>query len=211
MTIIKRLGLAVAIIGAMSGAAAAATVGYALKVSSGGALGGTLDAPGFTLTNLSDAGLTISSIHFTIGDTTRNFDSVTSLVAPAGGTISLTTGDTANNGARTDDFMIAFTGFDATEVATWRTEIDPDSSNAALDFRTVFFNNGGPSIPNSVATVLFSDSRSIQLTLAGSPGQTSYTFAGLLEDVVVPLPAALPLMLGAFGMLGLTRLRSRKA
>lgn len=208
MNVFHRFSLAAAVFAAAIGPAAASTVGFSLKVSTAGALGGTFDKPGFTLTNLSDAGLTLLSINFTIGDPAYNFDAVNAIAAPAGGAMLLTTGDTVNGGARTDSFSYSFTSFDPSEFATWTAELDPDSTNGVVDFRTIFFNNGGAGVPNSVATVLFSDTRSLQVTLAATPGQASYTFSASQEDLAdVPLPATLPLLAGAFALVGLTRAR----
>jgi hypothetical protein len=68
-----RFSIAAVICAALVGPAAAATAGFSLNISTGGSLGGTGDQPGFRLTNLSDIGLTISSISFTIGDPGYNF------------------------------------------------------------------------------------------------------------------------------------------
>jgi len=209
MMALHRSGLLATLLSVAAMPAMAATQGFSLKVSTAGALGGTFDAPGFTLTNLSDPGLNISSILFSIGNTAYNFDSVTQLGAPVGGTATRTVGDAANGGARTDTFSIAFTSFDPSEVATWRAEIDPDSFNQVADFRKVFFNNGGSTISNSVATVMFSNARTLEVTLSGSLTGTTYTFFASEESLTaIPVPATLPLLAGALGLLGLIRRRA---
>jgi hypothetical protein len=212
MTTLRSIGIFTIVLAAASLPASAATVGYSITIGTGGALNGTFDYPAFTLTNLSDPGTSISSINFTIGDPTFNFDRVTNSIAPAGGTMVRTIGDNANGGPRTDLFAFDFSGFDAGDFATWRAEIDPDSFNAARDFRSVFFNNGGIVVPNSLVSVLFSDGFMLDLTLVDTGSASSYTFSASHETVsAVPIPATLPLLAGAFGLLGLARLRSGRA
>jgi hypothetical protein len=202
-----RAGALAAALSLLTLPAVAATVGFSLRISTTLTPTGSFDAPGFTLTNLSDPGLRISSMLFTIGNPAFNFDSVSLLGAPAGGTAILGPGDTANGGARTDSFGIAFTSFDPNEVAIWRVEIDRDSLNSTTNFRTVFFNNGAL-VADSIVSVLFSDKRTLEMTLGGSTTAANYTFSGFEESAVIPLPAALPLLAGALGLLGFMRRRA---
>jgi hypothetical protein len=207
VTAFNRISVAAACLFALVGPAAAATAGFSLTVNTGT----SADAPLFTLVNLSDSGLTLNAFAFTIGDTAYNFDAVTAMTAPAGGAITLTAGDTVNGGARSDAIAFGFTGFDSGEIVGWKAEIDLDTGNSVADHRAVFFNNGAV-VPNSIGTALFSDGRSLAVSLAGDPGQTRYIFSALADDALstVPVPAAMPLLAGALGLLGVLHLRKNR-
>ena len=191
------------------------------------------DNPLFQLENQSEGGLEITRIDFSIGNPAYNFDRVTltgttaggvyTLGAPAGGTMSIfgSSIDTVNGGVRSDSFSLAFTDFDPGEVARWTAEIDQDSppagaANNAANFRTVFFDNGGASVPNSTMTVHFSDLRTLVYSISGvSQGQIAYTFIQGADDFTspgeVPLPAALPLLGAGLAGLGVAARKRRRA
>src|SRR5215813_14139986 len=59
--------------------------------------------------------LQITNVTMTIGDPSRNFDVVTALTPPAGGSIAVVRGDSVNAGADTEDFSVNLTGFDPGE------------------------------------------------------------------------------------------------
>lgn len=182
--------IAAGAIAGMSQAANATAIGYSLTIS------GNVNVPTYTLTNTSITAL-ITSFSFTVGHSGRNFDYVQAIVAPAGGTANLIVGDTSNGGTRTTSFQIDYTGFDPSEFASNNTDVD--TGNVALDYRNTFFNNG--SEPNSVISVDFSTGQTLSQTVADQQtGQSSYTFTQRAS--VVPVPAALPLMAGAIGVLG---------
>lgn len=192
---------------AMAGAAHAVT-GYTLV------LGGNTDnnIPDFVLTNDSDTAL-ITDFNVTIGNTAFNFDNLTIISSPAGGSSTVNTGSTANGGSspigRTDVFDVSFSSFDPGDSATFTNDIDPDDSNTVVDFRDVFFNNGVA--PNSVITVSFSDTTVLSLTMPDAGDLASYTFTQSDAIGAVPVPAALPLMaagVGVFGLMGWRRKRT---
>jgi len=170
-------------------------------------LAGNTNVPVFTLVNTSDPGNQLVQFTFTIGDVTRHFDFVSPLSNPAGGTATLNSPDTGNNGVRSDLISINFTGFDAGESVTFESDIDVDpASNVVQDFRNVFFNNG--SALNSVATALFSTGDSVSLTLPDN--QQVFRFSASNTVSTVPLPMALPLFAAGLAGLGIAACRRRK-
>lgn len=182
--------IAAAAVMVASNSSQAALIGYTLVID------GNVNVPTYTLTNDS-AAAQITSFSFTVGHSGRNFDYVQAITAPAGGTANLIIGDTANSGARTTSFQIDYTGFDPGEFASNNTDVD--IGNITLDYRNTFFNNGAE--PNSVITVDFSDGQTLSQTVADqTAGQSSYTFSQSANPV--PVPAALPLLAGAVGLLG---------
>lgn len=180
-----------------SAQASSVTPNYGFDLS----LAGNTNVPVFTLSNTSDPAIQLLQFTFTIGDTTRHFDFVDALTSPAGGTATLNTPDSINNGLRNDVIDITFTGFDTGESVSFEADIDVDpSSNVVQDFRTVFFNNG--TALNSVATAFFSNGSSLALTLPDNPPNFQYSISA------VPLPAALPLF--AIGLAGMGILARRR-
>ncbi len=167
---VRCAGLAVAAVCLAAVPARALGIGFELKIS------GSTNTPTIRLTNLSDADQ-ITAFNFTIGDTAKNFDVIFSFTNPLGGTRTLLAPDVADNGARTDNIGLTFTGFDAGEFAQFVADIDRDSSpfNTVENYRTIFFNNGA--LDNAVATVTFSSGNNLVLALPdGSLTNTVYTF-----------------------------------
>lgn len=175
-----------------------ATVGFDLTIS------GDDNVPTFNLTNTSTAA-DLTSFAFTIGDTSRNFDEIYTITTSAG-TSSLTFGSTNQSGARTDSFEISFTGLGVSQTASWDVDVDRDSSNTVENFASVFFNNGAA--PNSVVTVGFSTGDIIDFTLPD--GGAPYSYSQSSDTSVVPVPAAMPLLAGGLGVMGLMGWRRRK-
>jgi hypothetical protein len=131
------------------------------------------NVPTFTLKNTGT--LAIDEFTFTIGDTTRNFDSVEVVDIQPGGLITIDQPDTGDDGVRSDAIGLRFTSFDPGEEAVWRADVDPDNANVGQDFTQVFYNNGAA--PNSVATVTFADDSELQFTLDDRPaGAIPQTF-----------------------------------
>lgn len=207
-----------------AGAADALTVTAAFELT----LSGNTNVPTMTLVNTGDAGFRITGFGLSAGPTNRGWDYVQSLVAPAGGTATLLAPDDANNGARAYAIEIGFTDFDATEQASWIADLDTDTGNLTLDYRTTLFNNG--SAPNAALSVAF-ESLVPGLSVApfaisfdlpdGTAGQSAYVFSGLrsfeLPDptgpggsAAVPVPAAAPLLIAAMAGLAAVARRSRR-
>ena len=202
----KQLFLAVAAVAAtgFGVAAHASTVDFRLTLS------GNSNSPTMALANISTAaGAEIDEITMTIGDTSRNFDVIDNLGAPSGGSATLTFGDSAKGGARTDSFTIGFTGFNSGSAASWKTDIDRDNSNTIEDYRLVLFNG---TAPNATVQVSFSTGDLLSLTLPDASRVPSYTFtvSGPVGPAApVPLPASLPLFAGGLGLLGFLGRRRR--
>lgn len=135
-------------------------VGYQFDIS------GDLNAPTFDLTNTSDAA-EITSLNFTIGDTTSNFDAVLNEVT-GGISFTLNTPDAVNNLLDSDNINIDFTsGFNPAAVFQFDADVDFDATSDLSDFTSVFFNNSAA--PNSVISVSFSDGSVLSQTLPESP------------------------------------------
>ena len=183
---------------ASSAPALAATVGFGLTLS------GDPNIPTFTLTNTSTAA-DLTSFAFTIGDTSRNFDQIYTVNTPAGSTGTLTFGDASQGGVRTDSFTISFTGLGVSQIANWRVDVDLDNLDTVENFSTVFFDNG--TLPNSVVTVGFSTGDFIDFTLPD--GSSLYSYSASKPVDVIPVPAALPLLAGGLGLMGLMSWRRR--
>src|SRR6056297_753750 len=112
---IRSASIALALLAAAP--ATAATYGFQLTIS------GSTNVPVFTFDNISHSAL-ITAAAFTIGDTTQNFDYIRVLESPAGGTATITTGDTANGGTRFDEVAVGFTSFDLGDTARVETDVD---------------------------------------------------------------------------------------
>jgi len=210
-------------LGVAGTAATAATMGFELTLDKGKAL------PRMTLKNISDTA-TLESVNVTIGNAGYNFDRVYYLSAPADGTSTLTGLDNNNyGGVRSDDFDIAFTGFDPNEVVSWEMDIDIDNTDSTEDHVGILFNNGAA--PNSVVRAGFSTAPgmvefvSLTLSDSGDGSATRFVFTATADSspvqlqssaarsvsAPVPLPAALPLLLAALGGLGFAGWRRRRA
>ncbi|MEL7172337.1 MAG: hypothetical protein AAFN05_05140, partial [Pseudomonadota bacterium] len=140
----------------VSAPAGASVIGFDLTID--GSLGtqpGSVNVPIITLTNRSDTAL-LESFSLTIGDPAFNFDGVVELVGPAGGTATLTEGDTNINrvdGVNTDRISFSFTDFDPGESISFGVDIDADNGVFQQDFRDVLFNNGEAT--NAIASAAF--------------------------------------------------------
>lgn len=195
----KQLSLAAAL-GLFAGTANATTVGFDLVIS------GSNNVPTFTITNQSDAGITLDTFNITIGLLSRNFDYIRNVAAPAGGTANVTNGDATNGGTRFDFLEIDYTDFDMGETVSFIADIDQDTGNTTRNYENTLFNNG--TAPNSVATATFSNNFVLQLTLDDrSTTPTSHLFSAREDITPVPLPAGLPLLLTGLGAFAFARRR----
>ena len=200
----------VASVAAGNAAAATVTASFDFTIS------GNTNVPTLLLSNTSTGDFRIAGLSLTVGHSQRGWDYVQSLVAPDGGTATLNTPDAVNGGARSPVIDIDFSGFEATESATWVADLDGVNSNTTYNYRNSLFNNGAE--VNAVLTVDFEDFGtalagvspfSIGFALPdGSSTQTSYTFSGERSFTIdngppngVPEPGALSLV--AAGLLGL--------
>jgi len=140
----------------------------------------------FMLTNLSTSGETITGMSLTVGDAAVfNFDQVylsQELFTPgAAQTAQLLVGDRSQDGAVTDLFTYAFTGFVAGDSFRGQFDIDQDNGAFQADARLVLFNNGAA--PNAVWSLTFSDGSTASLALPDGPlADSAYTF-------VIPAPS----------------------
>ncbi|MEO0426892.1 MAG: hypothetical protein AAF160_05540 [Pseudomonadota bacterium] len=210
--------LSVAMIG-LAAPAGASVIGFDLTID--GSLGtqpGSLNVPIITLTNRSDTAQ-LENFSLTIGDPAFNFDGVVELVGPAGGTVSLTEGDTnisRVDGVNTDRISFDFTGFDPGESISFGVDVDADSGVFQQDFREVLFNNG--SAENAIASAGFGSGMPLVLTLADvtDPGEIYEASArsahgGGDELIPTPIPASLLLLGGSLAGVGFMVRRRRNA
>lgn len=201
---------------AAAGASQAGTVeaGWTLD------LGPDRDTPGMTLANDSDAGVDLTALSLTIGDTSKGYDFVFIDSNPPGGTAALS--PTAKPTLAVDDDVTAdaieldFTGFSAGESAEWTTDIDANGGvETNEDYAAVLFDNGAPSnavVEATFRSALFANNpdRTVSLTLPDFQDETpvAFEFAAAETYQAVPVPAALPL-LGA-GLVALGFLSRRR-
>lgn len=144
----------------------------------------------FVLTNLSASGIEITGMSLTVGDLNYVFDQIylssEMFAGVPGATAALLTGDRSQDGANTDLFVYAFTGFGSAGSFTGQFDIDKRNGDFVADARTVLFNNGDAA--NAVWTVSFSNGQSAALTLPdGALSDVSYTFT-------VPSPGTIALL-----------------
>ncbi len=91
---------------------------------------------------INESGSNITRFEFTIGKIANNFDQVWYFTHPPGGTTTIVSPDGTNSGTRSDTLTATFTSFGQGETVRIYTEIDPDSTEGFVDYRTAFFNNG---------------------------------------------------------------------
>ncbi len=195
----------------MAGQAFASPIRFSLKLS------GPLDATAVLLWNKSSIA-EITDLSMTIGDTTFNFDraGLESIPTDTGTalTYALDSPDAANGIVRDDTLTYSFGGFDPGDQFGFRFEIDPDSFDAIVDYRTVLFNNGAA--PNSVISVSFMegiDTETLDVTMTDydDPTYKANVFSGRGHIGQVPEPASMALFgLGLVGLGLMTRRRSRR-
>ncbi|MGC9419885.1 MAG: hypothetical protein ACP5EN_13030, partial [Rhodovulum sp.] len=135
----KHIAASAGLLVAMAGSAQAATVGFALTI------GGSANAPSFTVENVSDTAR-ISGGRVEIGLKRFNFDCVTSPAAPGGGTLSFTTPEVGGcfpgGGLRPDEIVFQASDFDPGETLSFSTDIDPDSYDAGVSGFGALMNGG---------------------------------------------------------------------
>lgn len=159
----------------MLGTALGAPIGYQFTIS------GDPNEPDFKLTNTSQSA-SLVGFSLTIGDTTRNWDSVHSFtisdISGAPLTPFLASPDQMNDGLRSDEVRIGFTGFNRGDSFAFAGDIDLGNANTPEDYRTVLFSNG-PS-ENAVLSVVFSGQNApvtLSTTLSDQPLASSYAIS----------------------------------
>ena len=170
----KSLGAAAALtIATLATQASAAPLAYELII------GGSLDKPAITLQNMSASGAVITGFSITIGDTAFNYDMVWAQtpIIDTGTPMSLTldTPDTFPNAVRSD--VVSFsgiTGFGLGDQFLFRVDLDPDSVDSIVDYRSVLTNNGGDNAIISVDFLKDTTAGTLDLEITG--GLTDYKF-----------------------------------
>lgn len=209
-------------LGVMASAPAmAATLGYELSINTPvfNSANGNLNVPDFQLENISDAGTGVQITDFvlTIGNTDFNYDFVrienvfndptADLIATLNGTnleFEPNTSGPGNNGVGDDAVDYDFTGFDEGDIFRFEVDVDPDAGNPSQDFRDALF-------PAAQVSVTFSNGSVLSQFL--NPSSTSlqgYVFEQTETIAPVPLPAGMPLYLGALMIGGGLAARKRK-
>jgi hypothetical protein len=198
-----------------STSANAVSIGYKLVIDGSGPNG--LDTPTFTLTNQSGSA-TIVNMMFSIGEISYNFDFASNINGPAGGSVTFNMPDLANGGLRSNIIDVDFSGFDPSEAVNFSVDIDPDSSDGTVNFKSIFFNN--PGSQNSMLFVSFSGGSYLTTTIPDYSGPASniFTFLGSQELVgtgpiesAVPIPGTLAIVAAGLVGIGITGRQPRKA
>jgi hypothetical protein len=170
----RGLLLAPAVLGLLGGgisARAAEPLAFSVTIS------GNANVPTVEIKN--DSQTQIKSLTMTVGNPLKNFDYITSLVAPRGGTIS---GDlVAPISGRSFAVSVSLQGWDPGETISFAVDIDDGPYGAGTDtvedYRTVLFNNGF-SVPNAQISVTSTEDQVAVLTLEDTlpSNLSSYTF-----------------------------------
>lgn len=179
--------------------ASAMTVSYLLTINDPifNPVNNNFNVPDFQLTNTSDPGVSITDFQLSIGDTTFNYDFVRneSVVSDPNNDLvfTLNTVGRVNDGSGDDILSYSFLGFDAGDSFRFEVDIDADGAGVIEDVRDVVF-------PAGSAFVTFSNGNTRGNTFdAADPNGTSFQFTQNLPTTLapVPVPATLPLLLGA--------------
>ena len=153
------LVLVVPVFGLAAGVAQAGSVGYQFRIA------GNKNVPTFRLTNKSTSA-EITSFTLTIGDTKFNFDfhrpypSLLKINPEIGGTFDAP--DLVQDKVRVNKMQVNYTDFQPGEFHRFKLDIDPDSKNKRIDYRSVLFDLGGnSSADNAKVTVNFSNGKTL--------------------------------------------------
>ncbi|MFN0134613.1 MAG: hypothetical protein ACKVS9_00680 [Phycisphaerae bacterium] len=158
-------------------AASGGLVSLSLQNGDGGA--GPFNTTAFTLTNLSDAGVSLVTWSLTVGDTQYLYDFVyldreQFVGGDATQTATLEIGDRTDDNVGPDLFRYGFTNFGAGIAFRGQWDIDNDNGDFNADARLVMFNNGG--LPNAQAVFNFSDGSVAAFTFPDAAIQDVYTY-----------------------------------
>lgn len=180
--------------------------------------------PAFTFTNISGAGIGITSISMDDGSATQLWDYVSLESASAGIGYTLTSGDRVRNSGWHSTIAYTFTGFDSTK--TFGFSLDPDTLRSGtgniVDARPYVFNAGTP----GTATATFSNGQATTLNWSNRIQGTFdplrvgadatdlrniyYEISGTQITAAVPEPETYTMMLAGLGLVGVMA-RRRKA
>ncbi len=137
-------------------------------------IAGGVDKPVITLHNVSAPGAEITGFSMTIGDTAFNFDMVWAQTGVPGHddgapiSATLDSPDGFPNAIRSD--VISFsgiTGFCFGDKFFFKTDLDPDSIDGIVDYRTVLANNGGDNAIVSVDFLKNTTTATLDLEITG--------------------------------------------
>lgn len=210
----KTLSAGLLTVGLMAAAPAmAATYGYELSINDPiyNSASGNLNVPDFQLENISDlgSGIDITDFELTIGDITFNYDFVRqqNIITDDGSDLvaTLNSVGTSNDGVGDDLLDFSFVGFNPADIFQFEVDVDPDDGEPTQDFRVAMF-------PTAQVSVTFSNGDTLsQLLNPSDTSPESYTFQQVVTPAVVPLPAGLPLYLGALALAGIVGQRKRRS
>lgn len=192
---VRSLVYSIALVCVSLSSAQGAFVGYRLDYR--GDLEDDVNWSVYQLTNTSDS-TELVRFAITIGDATHNWDAASFYAQTGPIAATLVTPDDLDDGVRSDDIVYEFSGFGPGEAYSFRGDVDPDSFDAILDFRSILFNNGGAD--NAIVTVDFSDGTQIVDVLADLSFASNT--AAHLAGAAVPEPATLAIW-SAMGCAGL--------
>ena len=150
----------------------------------------------FRLENTSTIDAEIIAFSGFIGDTSYNFDIVSTqgALADTGVPLSstLTIGDPNQGGIRTDNFAFALSGFEVGDRFQSAADLDLDMADSGADFREIYFNNGDD-VPNASFDVIFQfnngQTQTLTLVLPDDPfiGDPQRFDFSVSQEIVVPV------------------------
>lgn len=146
--------------------------------------------PFIELTNLSEQS-DIVTLDMTIGDANFLFDFAKLVEASPGVALSVTQGDTVQNGVKTGMLKLAFTGLTPGKFVRFRTDIDSVVGNSLADYRQVMFDlNGGDDADNAEVSVMFTADGFKDTMLSGTLQEFAMASpTQLVTSCVTPLPS----------------------
>ncbi len=159
--------------------------------------GVSVDYPRMEMRNT--GALPVTSLHLTIGDESKNFDSSQLMVADSDLLLMLLAPDDVNGVIRSDMLSWVFDGFSDDAAFTTKIDIDSDDGPAIVDWQTTLFNNGD--MPNAVLSATWENGMVTSRMLSDDLGRDPLAPYSITLSEPVPEPCTFLLLLSGSGAL----------